>query len=883
MSAGVFREFERASIERSIPACFEQQVRQRPAAIAVRTPAVSLTYDQLNRKANRLSARLGTVLGQGEEPVALFFEQGVEAVIAILAVLKAGKFYLPLDPAESPVHLAARLEHAGARLVLTPAAFVNRVRDWAGAHRFTLAADAEVEGDLDTDPGLPPGPDHLACLFYTSGSTGQPKGVMDRHRNVLHNVMRYTNNLRITPGDRLSLIQSPAFSGTVSSLFSALLNGATVCPFPVRERGVGALGPWLEQMEITIYHSVPAIFRGFVSDRWRLPRLRVIRLEGDQVLPSDVDLFRQHFGPDSVLAVGLGATETGLSCQHLIRPGDPPEPGPVPIGRPTCDVDILILDAEGREQGPGRTGEIVVRSRYLAAGYWRDAARTEQAFRPAPDDPEVRWYRTGDLGRRREDGVVEFLGRRDAQPKVRGRHVEVAEVEAALSRVRGLRQAVAMVREDRPGEPRLVAYVVPDAGGTPSIRTLRETLARDLPEGMVPTAYVFLKALPLTRHEKVDRRALPAPGPADRDVGHVRIPPRDAVELAVVQVWEEVLEQTPIGVTDDFFDLGGDSLRAGRVCARLGEVLGRAVPLASLMAQPTVEAMASALRDPGGEHRTEWLVPLQRHGDGTPLVLVHDHHGSALNYLALVRRLGPDQPCHGLHAAWTTAALARVESLESLASTYAEHLLEWQPRGPYRLAGSCFGAVLAFEMARQLLARGQRIDLLALFQVTPLDFPRLVSPVALRLFRLHRERHRLGANVRYHWLRLKALEHGARWEYLRTRIPSVGPGVRRFATALRGHAPARVQRPEPAIAAPLRRLFEKYQARPFPGPVTLCLSRPDTRLYSVRAAEDWSGLSTAGIDVRWCDVTSSDMLREPHVQLLADQLRAALAGEPRTT
>lgn len=884
VSSGGFREFEEAAVEQSIPACFERQVRARPAAIAVLTPDAALTYEALNRSANRVAARLGSLLGREEEPVALLFEQSVEAVIGILAGLKAGKFYLPLDPAEPPARLVAKLDHAGARLVMTSDALVSGVRQWAGSDRMALSIQEAMAEGREDDSRLPISPERLAYLFYTSGSTGQPKGVIDRHRNVLHNVMRYTNNLRIAPGDRLSLVQSPAFSGTVSSLFGALLNGATVCPFPLRERGTGALGPWLEAMEITIYHSVPAIFRGLLADDIRhLPRLRVVRLEGDQVLPSDVELFRRRFGPDCVLAVGLGATETGLSCQHLIRTSDPRETGPVPIGRPPGGVEIQILDAEGRQLDHGQTGEITVRSRFLAAGYWQDPERTARAFRPDPGNPELRSYRTGDLGRRREDGVVEFLGRRDRQPKVRGQRVEVAEVEAVLGRVPGLGQAMAMVREDRPGEARLVAYLVADRGFRPSNRELRETLGRDLPEWMIPTAFVYLDALPLTDHGKVDRRALPAPVPTLPEVRLVHRAPRDALEVAVVEAWQEVLELASVGMTDDFFDLGGDSLRAGRVCARLAQLLRRPVSPASLAAHPTPEALASALRQWGDESQPEWVMPLQQCGGRAPVFFVHDHHGSVLTYLALARRLGADQPSFGVQAALTPESLSRVKSLESLASACVDEVRRVRPSGPYRLAGSCFGGVLAFEMARQFVERGDPVDLLALFQVSPFDFPNLVSPTAVQLDRLHRERGRLASNLAYHRLRLRVLPRGERWNYLRARVSSLGPYLRQYTGARRRRRIPAEASGEPPVAAPLRRLFGEYRARPFSGKVTLCLSRPDARLYSDRAAADWEGMSTTGIDLRWSEVPGSLLLQEPHVEILARHLRAALAGETQAT
>lgn len=409
-----FREFRREAIEQSIQARFQQQVAERPEALAVVTRERSLTYDALNRTTNRLAAAILDHLGSREEPVALLLDQGVDAVIAILAVLKAGKFFLPLDPRHPQARLTGVLDDAGARLLVTEAkhaAFASRLAN--GQRAVLLVGDGAGGGnDVDTDAPqgndgnrfLPPSPEQLAYLFYTSGSTGRPKGVVDSHRNVLHNVMRYTNALRITPSDRLTLVQSPTFSGTVSSLFSALLNGAAICPFDLHVEGFASLAAWLDEMQITIYHSVPVLFRSLLKTGRRFPSVRVVRLEGDQVLPSDVALFRRHFERDCILAIGLGATETGLSCQYRIDARTAMPEGIVPVGKPMPDMDIVILDEDGHDAGRERAGEIAVRSRYLAVGYWLQPELNRAKFLSDPNDPSVRLYLSGDVGRLRADG-----------------------------------------------------------------------------------------------------------------------------------------------------------------------------------------------------------------------------------------------------------------------------------------------------------------------------------------------------------------------------------------------------------------------------------------------------------------------------------------------
>ncbi len=309
-SRDAFREFRREAVEQSIPERFEQVVAARPDAPAVCTPERSLTYDALNRAANRLAAAIHARHGDSEEVVALLLDQGEDAVTAILAALKAGKIYLALDPAHPAPRLGAMLDDARVRLVVTNARHADLAARLAAPDRMVLKIEDTAASRAIENLRIPLAPERLAYLFYTSGSTGQPKGVVDSHRNVLHNVMRYTNHLRISATDRLTLIQSPSFSGTVSSLFSALLNGGAICPYALRENGLAPMASWINELRITIYHSVPIIFRAMLADPSRFPTLRVVRLEGDQALPADVALFRARFEPACLLAVGLGATET---------------------------------------------------------------------------------------------------------------------------------------------------------------------------------------------------------------------------------------------------------------------------------------------------------------------------------------------------------------------------------------------------------------------------------------------------------------------------------------------------------------------------------------------------------------------------------------------
>ncbi len=868
--------FSRADIEQSIPARFEGQVLLRPSAVGIRTRERCLTYEQLNCAANRLAAALLDRLGDVEEPVALLFDQGADAVIAILGVLKAGKFYLPLNTSYPSSRTAEQFERSNARLIVTGSDHAALGQSIAVSDRALLRMD-QLSPDWNSEnPGLALSPDRKAYVFFTSGSTGNPKGVVDNHRNVLHNIMRYTNNLHIVADDRLSLVQSPSFSGTVSSLFGALLNGASVCPFSLTREGLGSLASWLRDMEITIYHSVPAIFRSLVLTNRQFPSVRIVRLEGDQVIPSDIDLYRKYLPSECLLAIGLGATETGLSSQFIIDKQGGSVSGVVPVGYPTLDMEIRILDELGRDTGPLVAGEIAVRSRYLAVGYWRRPDLETEAFLPDPSDPKSRIYLTGDRGRLREDGCLEFLGRMDGRPKIRSHWIELAEVDAALARVDGISQAAASIREDVPGDPRLIGYIVASPERDLSAAAIRTSLADELPDPLIPTQFVFLDSLPLTESGKVDRAALPAPAGFRGTAGEKRAHTREWIEKALLAIWVEVLERRALSVTDNFFDLGGDSLHAAIICARVEQVFGKQTAAADLTAMPTVRKFANALRDGISESELPALVPLQPRGSEPALFLIHDHGGSAFRYFALVRRLGNLRPCFGLQAPLRSSELGNMASIEALAAFYIDQIESVQPAGPYHLGGFCIGGVVAFEMARQLAASGRAVGLLALFGVSPVDFPGVIGPASQRFWDLNLSRSGVLSELRFHAARMQGLGMDARWRYIRDRVGSITPFVRRMLRreqASRGEALPEVG---VTVEARLTAAFDRYVWQPYPGPVDIFLSTYSTRLYSDDPLSDWSGLSTQSVNMHLIPLRVSAMLNEPYVQELAVQLQGIL-------
>jgi amino acid adenylation domain-containing protein len=612
-----FIEFAAEEVEQSIPARFERQVDRYPDRRAIKVGPHQLTYAELNRAANRVARAILARTGHEQEPVALLLEHGASLIAAILGALKAGKIYLPLDPSYPRARSAYMLEDAGATLVVTSGRHLALAGGLNEAARPPLNIDEVESTTPEVNLDLPVPPDALAYILYTSGSTGRPKGVVQNHRNVLWDIREYTNTLHICPDDRMTLLYSCSVNGAVRGIFGALLNGAALYPLDIKEQGLNGLADLLSREEITFFHSVPTVFRHFVATLTgteRFPKLRLVRFGGERVLARDVEAYRKHFPDNCLLYTGMGATETGHVRHYFLDRRTPVTGSVVPTGYAVEGKEVLLLDDTGREAAAGHPGEIAVRSRYLALGYWRKPDATRAAFLSDPAGGSQRIFRTGDIGRMHPDGCLEHLGRKDFQVKVRGYRIEIAEIETALLGLAGVRDAVVVARDEGPGEQQLVAYVVPEPSQAPVVGELRRLLKDEVPEHMVPSAFVLLEALPLTPNGKVDRLALPPPVRTRPGSDRAVAAPRTPVEEVLAGIWADALGLQRVSVDDNFFELGGHSLLATRVLARLRDTLQVDLPLRAFFDRPTLAGLAEVIRSEGpvGDRSAPPILPASR-------------------------------------------------------------------------------------------------------------------------------------------------------------------------------------------------------------------------------------------------------------------------------
>ncbi|HZI02860.1 MAG TPA: amino acid adenylation domain-containing protein, partial [Archangium sp.] len=573
---------------------FEQQVALRPEAIALEFGEQRLSYRELDTRANRL-AHLLRAHGVGpDDLVALCLERSVELIVSLLAILKAGGAYLPLDASYPAERLAFMLEDAPPRLLLTSRALGPQL-PIPGQLPCLRVEELELEGLPTTAPASGVGSRNVAYVDFTSGSTGRPKGVAIEHRSVMR-LFHGIHYAHLGPEETFLLIAPISFDASTLEVWGPLLFGGRLVVFPPQSPSdLELLTQVLERHRVTTLHLTAGLFSQMVDLKLEgLKGVRQLLTGGDVVSAPHVRRVLEQLRIPVTACYGPTEGTLFTSYHRMARPEQ--VGSTVPIGAPIANTQVYLLDAAFQPVAVGVPGELYIGGEGLARGYLSRPDLTAERFVPNPfsSEPGARLYRTGDLARWRQDGVLEFLGRLDNQVKVRGYRIELAEVEAALLRHASVREAVAVVREDSPGDKRLVVYAVPHPGQQPDTAALRAFLQERLPEYMVPSAFVVLEALPLTANAKVDRKVLPAPeGARTQSVPYVA--PRDEMEQEVARLWSEVLGVERVGVHDDFLSLGGHSLLATRLVSRVRQAFQVELPLKEFFAAPTVEKLSLRL------------------------------------------------------------------------------------------------------------------------------------------------------------------------------------------------------------------------------------------------------------------------------------------------
>ncbi|MEU1395747.1 amino acid adenylation domain-containing protein [Micromonospora zamorensis] len=837
----------------------EQLIRARAAAhpdvLAVVCDAEKLSYAELVGRAERLAGQLRQRGAGREDVVGVCLDRRADLVVALVAVLMTGAAYLPLDPHYPPARLATMTGDAPARLLLTQFDLLDAV---AGCTGEVVCLDEPMPSAPPLTRPAEAGAESLAYVIYTSGSTGRPKGVEITHRSLVNLLLAMIEDLGLAPDDRWAAVTSVSFDIAGLELFAPLLAGATVLLIDQETAGDGrALAAAVADGGVTVMQATPATWHLLLESGWRNDgSLRV--LTGGEALPPSLAA-KLVTTPGMTFNV-YGPTETTIwSTADRVDDGT----DPVTIGRPLANTQVYVLDERLNPVPAGVTGDLYIGGDGLARGYRGRPAETAARF--VPDHlggrPGARLYATGDLVRWRSDGKLVFLGRNDGQVKLRGYRIEVGEIEARLDAHPAVRRSVVLIREDRPGDRRLVAYVrVVTQVSEPA---LREHLRATLPEYMVPAAFVTVEEFPLTPSGKVDRKALPAASSERSTAGYVA--PRDPVEARVARIWEDVLGVSPVGVHDQFFDLGGHSLLVLKLIVEIEREFGTQLPMAAIFQGATVELFARMLREGYQEPTRAHLVQL-RGGTGTPVFFAHPAGSEVVCYTPFAQALTPpDRPVYAIASPPPVAGALPWSSFDERAAEYARLVRAAQPDGPYVLAGWCYGGVNAFSVARQLERDGAEVSVV-LVDAHP---PQLVGDAD--------EPSR--ASI------VEALAQNLQWDYageLRSLAQLEAMTEEEHLDYLLALARAHNYLPPDAgrdqIAGVLDlwvanlRLLWRYEPDPLAGPVTLIRAADEPE----SAFGSWAGLTTGGLSEHAVDGNHYTVMRDPQVQPVADLISEVL-------
>jgi aspartate racemase len=858
---------------------FEAQVVKNPTQVALVSGATQLTYAELNQRANQVAHYLMNLGVQPEEIVAVAMGRSLNLFVAFLGILKASAAYLPLDLTYPHERRAYKLRDASVGVIVTEgdqaqelpahqAKVVRLDRDWAVIQRQST----ENPICRTTSQGL-------AYVLYTSGSTGNPKGVMIEHCGVVNHAAAIAGIFGIQAGDRMLQFSNIGFDIIIEELYPTLVSGATLVIRPeVISSSTQAFWQFVEAQQITLLDLPTAFWHELVNSlaaRQQVipPSLRLVCVGGEKASRTAYAQWRSAVGEQVRWINTYGPTETTVTATWYdpLQAGYDAVQGEIPIGQPLPQVETYVLDAQQQPVPVGTAGELYIGGPGVARGYLNLPDKTADRFVPHPwrHDPNARLYRTGDMVRWRADETLEFIGRVDFQVKVRGFRIELGEIEAQMEQHPDVRQAVVVAHERSLGNSTtksLVAYVVLNVGAELPPKHLGHWLQQHLPDYMVPQQFIYLASLPLTPNGKVDRQALPEPALSSRDTSANFELPRSALESTLLDLWEQVLG-VPLTVQDNFFEMGGHSLLVARLCDRIEQQLNRRISPVVLFQSPTVRQLADDLQQERQEADHSSAVVIQPGSEQrSPLFAIHVLGEGGRFFRPLAQHLGVEQPVYGLAAQMLDNEDAPENRVEALASYYIQEIQRIQPEGPYYLVGMSYGGAIAYEMARQMQQRGLPVGMVGLLDTYGPNLETI----------LHQDR------LQAHWQAFQAQGVAYLWDKFRNlrkeRWERWQVAYARFAQA-RGWRVSYELRYK-IILDDNTNASNAFQPQPYEGRLSL-FRAIDGVYYSQEYLEQGLGWRDLVGQLNIYDVSGDHMtmVEEPHAQMLAQQVKRAMQWE----
>jgi amino acid adenylation domain-containing protein len=865
------RMSDRTELETATPFLIELQALQTPEALAVSHGENRLTYRQLLECSNAVAQQLMELGLERGGTVGIYSERSVAAVVSALGIMRAGGAYVPLDPSYPQERLAFQLKDSGADILMVSGRPVADELSALASHVLRCAANGKLEGPIAPRTRFPEvSGDDLAYVIYTSGSSGRPKGVEITHSGLLNMIRWYQSALQVTSNDRFSHVAAVGFDATVWELWPACVTGASVhIADNATVTDLNELQAWLTRERVTISFIPTPLAERLMAKPWPPTALRIMMTGGDTL----------HSYPPPTLPFQVvnnyGPTECTILATSAVLPADPELAGLPPIGRPITNVQVYIVDAALRQVPKGEVGEIWIGGRGVGRGYRNLPDLTADSFVPNIFEAQFgsRLYRTGDLGCYLPDGQIAFKGRLDQQIKIRGVRIEPGEVEVALNGHEAIQESVVVARRFGSGDKRLLAYVVLNSQPAPSVRDLRDFLGKRLPSPMIPSVFVVLDHFPFNASGKIDRLSLPAPMEGNMLSAGDITAPRDMLEQRLQQIWEDLLEIDIIGVQQDFFELGGDSLLALRLLTEVENALSFNLPLSALLEARTIEDLARVIRHQGLGSDWSSLIAVQPLGSKPPLFCVHSHTGDVMYCEYVARGAGPDQPIYGLQSQ-AVAGKPPHFSTEEMADCYVSELRKIQPRGPYHLFGFCFGGMVAYEMARRLITEGESVAYLGIYNAP--------APGTLKGWPLGQVSY-LMKRTRNEWAKLSTLGLKEGVQHILKNARNFGRMIQRSLrvdgwrawAGLRGNQSSRetgkklLSLEEINIAA--AKSFHPIYV--FPGRIILYLSPEIANVYPISPEAGWTKFAAEGVDKIYVPLDKMAWRGTPFVETVGGSLK----------
>ncbi|MBD6618577.1 amino acid adenylation domain-containing protein [Komarekiella sp. 'clone 1'] len=692
---------------------FEQQVKLTPDSLALVSQLENITYRQLNHQVNQLAHYLQKQGVTKETLVALCLERSVDMVVGILAILKAGGAYIPLDPSYPVERLNFMLSDSQASVLISQQVILEKL---SLSSTKTVCLDIhkdEIAQESPENPTNISSSDNLAYIIYTSGSTGTPKGVLGTHRGTVNGLHWLWKTYPFTPGEVCCQKTAISFVDSIWEIFAPLLQGIPT----VIISNATILDPqlFIEDLahhKVTRIILVPSLLRLLLDNYHNLTKkllqLKLWITSGETLSVKLAKTFRELI-PFAKLINLYGSSEVSANATYYDTSLLQDQVNSVPIGRPIDNTQVYVLNRNLQPTPVGIIGELYIGGDGLARGYLHRLELTQQKFIDNPFVPQTKLFKTGDLGRYLNDGNLEYLGRNDEQVKIRGFRVELNEIATTITQYPDVQESVVIVSNEEQENQSLIAYVVTEKQDIATY--LLPYLQQKLPNYMLPSAFVVLDSLPLTPNGKVDKHSLPTNEVIRTNITKSVIAPRNFTELSLAKLWEKLLNTSPIGVADNFFNLGGHSFLAVRLMAQIQDRFGHNLTLSTLFENPTIEKLAAIVSQPFRESSNSPLVAINSSGSKIPFFCIHGAGGGINQYINLSRRLGEDYPFYALEHT-PNQEEPELISVEDTAKNYLEEIRKVQPNGPYFLGGHCYGGILAFEMAQQLQRQGETVDLL---------------------------------------------------------------------------------------------------------------------------------------------------------------------------